>query len=274
MKHKLFIDGNWEESASGETYSRVNPANPDEVLGEYQKGNAEDASKATDAAEDAFATWSDVPPPIRAELIVRAGEFLKIKKEDLARTVTREMGKTLSDAREDVQQAIELAYYAASEGTRLLGHTTTSREPEKIAFTLKQPVGVVGLITPWNFPVMIPARKLFYSLVCGNTVVFKPSSEAPMCACSLVEILEKAGVPRGVINLVTGPGGIVGNMFVTDKRVRMVSFCGHKETGSKIMQSAGPKRVSLELGGKNPLIIMNDADLNLAANGAVWGGFA
>ncbi len=274
MKHKLFIDGNWEVSESGETYSRVNPADPDEVLGEFQKGNCADTEKAIDAAEDAFAKWSDLPPPKRAEYIVKAGELLLAQKEEMARTVTLEMGKTLNDSREDVQQAIELAYYAAGEGRRLLGHTTTSQEPQKMAFTLKQPLGVVGLITPWNFPVMIPARKLFYSLVCGNTVVFKPSSEAPKCASKLVEILEKVGIPRGTVNLVTGPGGIVGNTLVTDKRIRMVSFCGHKETGAKIMRDAGPKRVSLELGGKNPLIIMDDADLNLAVNGVVWGGYA
>ena len=274
LKYKLFIDGGWENSDSGETYSRVNPADPDEVLGEYQKGNREDTKKAIDAATDASENWAETPAPQRAEYILKAGELLRCQKEALSQTVTREMGKTLADSRADVQQAIDLAFYVAGEGRRLFGHTTTSQEPLKMAFTLRQPIGVVGLITPWNFPVLIPARKLFYSLVCGNTVVFKPSSEAPQCACELVELLEKTGIPRGVVNLVTGPGGVVGNTLVTDKRVLMVSFCGHKDTGAKIMRDAGPKRVSLELGGKNPLIIMDDADLNLAVKGVVWGGYA
>ena len=274
MKYKLFVDGSWEVSESGETYSRVNPADPDEVLGDFQKGNSEDSKKAIDAAEDAFEEWAETPPPKRAEYILKAGELLRTQKEELSRTVTREMGKTLSDSREDVQQAIDLAYFTAGEGRRLLGQTTTSEKISKFAFTLRIPIGVVGLITPWNFPMLIPARKLFYSLVCGNTVVLKPSSETPLCAIKLVEIIEKTGIPKGVVNLVTGPGGVVGNTLVTDKRIRMVSFCGHKDTGAKIMREAGPKRVSLELGGKNPLIIMDDADLNLAVNGVVWGGYA
>ncbi len=273
MKYKLFIDGGWEDSESGETYSRVNPADPDELLGEFQKGNDTDAKKAIDAAEDACDSWADTPAPKRAEFILKAGELLRCQKEELSRTITREIGKTLADSRADVQQAIDLAYYVAGEGRRLLGDTTASQETNKMAFTMRMPIGVVGLITPWNFPVMIPARKLFYSLVCGNTIVFKPSSEAPQCACKLVEILEKTGIPRGAVNLVTGPGGVVGNTMVADKRVRMVSFCGHKDTGAKIMRDAGPKRVSLELGGKNPLIIMDDADLDLAVNGVVWAGY-
>jgi acyl-CoA reductase-like NAD-dependent aldehyde dehydrogenase len=274
LKYKLFIDGCWEVSESGETYSRVNPADPDEVLGEFQKGNAEDAKKAIDASEDAFEEWSEMPAPKRAEYIVKAGELLQNQKEELSRIMTREMGKTIGDSREDIQEAIDLAYYTAGEGRRSLGHTTTSEKTGKLAFTMRLPVGIVGLITPWNFPMLIPARKLFYSLVCGNPVVLKPSSEAPQCACKLIEILEKTGIPKGVVNLVTGPGEVVGNTLVTDKRVRMISFCGHKDTGAKIMREAGLKRVSLELGGKNPLIIMDDADLNLAVNGVVWGGYA
>jgi acyl-CoA reductase-like NAD-dependent aldehyde dehydrogenase len=274
LKYKLFINGIWEDSESGETYSRVNPADPDEVLGEFQRGNAEDANKAVDAAEDHFDEWAQTPAPERAQYILKAAELLLKCKEEFARMVTREMGKTLHDSREDIQQAIALAYYSAGEGRRLLGHTIPSEETAKMAFTMRLPIGIVSLITPWNFPVMIPARKLFYSLLCGNTVVLKPSSEAPQSACKLVEILEKTGIPRGVVNLVTGPGDVVGNTLVTDKRVQLVSFCGHKDTGAKITRQAAPKRVSLELGGKNPLIIMDDADLDLAVNGVVWGGYA
>ena len=274
LKYKLFIDGCWEVSESDETYTRVNPADPDEVLGEFQKGNAEDTKKAIDAAEDAFDKWTETPPPKRAEYIVKAGELLKNQKEELSQIVTREMGKTLRDSREDIQHSIDLAYYIAGEGRRSLGQTTTSEKINKFSFTMRMPIGIIGLITPWNFPMLIPARKIFYSLVSGNTVVLKPSSESPQCACKLVEILEKTGIPKGVVNLVTGPGEVVGNTLVTDKRIRMISFCGHKDTGAKIMQEAGVKRVSLELGGKNPFIIMDDADLNLAVNGVIWGGYA
>ena len=273
MKCKLFINGSWEDSESGETYSRVNPADPDEVLGEFQKGNPEDAKKAIDAAEDSFDQWAQIPAPKRAQYVLKAAELLLSSKEEFARLITQEMGKTLLDSRGEVQQAIDLAYYAAGEGRRFLGHTIPSEETNRMTFTLRLPIGKVVLITPWNFPIMIPARKLFYSLVCGNTVILKPSSEAPMCACKLLEIMEKTGIPRGVVNLVTGPGGIVGDALVTDKRIGLVSFCGHKDTGAQIMRQAAPKRVSLELGGKNPLIIMDDADLTLAVNGAIWGGY-
>ena len=274
MKNKLFIEGRWENSRSDETYTRVNPADPDEILGPFQKGNSEDANNAIDAAHDAFEAWAATPPPERARYIIKAGELLNHQKEELSKTMTQEMGKTLIDSRADIQQAIDIAYYAAAEGTRLLGHTTTSEKSDKFAFTLRLPIGVVGLITPWNFPIMIPARKIFYSLVCGNTVVFKPSSESPQCAIELIEILEKTGIPKGIINLVTGPGDVIGSTFTKHKKVRMISFCGHKDTGTKIMNEAGVKRVSLELGGKNPLIIMDYADLDLAVKAVVCGGYS
>ena len=274
MRTQLFINGRWQDSESQERYSRVNPANPDEILGEFQRGNTQDIKKAIDAAEDAYQAWSDTSPTKRADYLIKAGQLLEEQKEELSKTISREMGKTLRDSREEVQQTIDLAYYSAGEGRRLLGHTTTSEKNGKFSFTIRLPIGIVGLITPWNFPVLIPARKIFYSLVCGNTVVLKPSSEAPQSACKLVEILRQTGIPEGVVNLITGLGEVVGNTLITDKRVRLVSFCGHKDTGAKIMQQAGPKRVSLELGGKNPLIIMDDADLDLAVAGVVWGGYA
>jgi len=273
LKYKLYISGEWVDSESGETFSRVNPANPDEVIGEFQKGDENDVRKAVDAAEDALEKWSETPPPKRAEFVFKAGQLMKENKEELSRTMTREMGKILIESRADVQEAIDVAYYAGGEGRRLLGHTTTSELRDKFAMTVRLPIGVAGLITPWNFPIAIPARKILYALICGNTIVFKPASDTPLCAVKLVEILEKAGVPRGVVNLVTGPGESVGNSIVKNEKVHVISFTGHKDTGAIILREAGIKRVRLELGGKNPIIIMDDADLKLALDGVIWGGY-
>ena len=273
MKYQLFINGEWVESTSGETYQRVNPANPDEVLGEFQKGNSDDATRAIDAAQNAFETWSETPAPKRAAFLYKTAELLAEQKKELARTMTIEMGKTLMDSMADVQEAIDVAYYAAAEGRRLLGHTTPSEKQDKFAMAIRLPIGVAGLISPWNFPIAIPARKIFYALVCGNTAVLKPASDTPLCAIKLFELLKQAGLPRGVVNLVTGPGESVGITVVKDERVRVISFTGHKDTGATILREAGIKRVNLELGGKNPIIVMDDADLTLAANGVLWGGY-
>jgi aldehyde dehydrogenase (NAD+) len=269
----MFINGEWLESDSGETFSRVNPANPDEVLGEFQKGNADDAKTAVDAAEDAFDEWAETPPPKRAEYLFKLARLLEEQKEELSTIMTREMGKTLPDSRADVQEAIDVAYCVAAEGRMLLGHTTTSEKKNKFSMTIKLPMGVAGLITPWNFPIAIPARKAMYALVCGNTAVLKPASDTPLCAIKLIELLQQTGIPAGVVNLVTGPGETAGMTLVKDPRVRVISFTGQKDTGATILREAGLKRVNLELGGKNPIIVMDDADLNLAANGAVWGGY-
>ncbi len=270
---KLFINGEWMVSESGETYTRVNPADPDEVLGKIQKGNADDAKKAIEAAQTAFETWSEMPAPKRAEYLLKAAQLLIEQKDTLSRIMTREMGKTLRDSNADVQEAIDIAYYTAGEAKRLTGNTVPSEKPDKFAMTIRLPIGVAGLISPWNFPIAIPARKIFYALVCGNTAVLKPASDTPICATKLVEILEKTGIPKGVLNLVTGPGESVGMTLINDKRVRVVSFTGHKDTGATILREAGIKRVNLELGGKNPIIVMDDADLKLAVAGVLWGGF-
>jgi alpha-ketoglutaric semialdehyde dehydrogenase len=272
-KFKLFINGEWVNAQSGETYTRVNPADSDEVLGEFQKGNAEDAKRAIDAAQDAYNSWADTPAPKRAEYLLKTVQLLVNQKAELSRTMTREMGKTLLDASADVQEAIEVGYYAAAEGRRLLGNTMPSEKQDKFNFTLKLPIGIAGLISPWNFPIAIPARKIFYALVCGNTAVLKPASDTPMCATLLVQAFEKAGLPKGVLNMVTGPGETVGMTIVRDERIRVMSFTGHKDTGAAILREAGIKRVNLELGGKNPIIVMDDADLNLAVNGVLWGGY-
>jgi aldehyde dehydrogenase (NAD+) len=272
-RYQLFINGEWVSSESGETFTRVNPADPDEVIGNFQKGNAIDTEKAIDSAEMAFDSWSDTPAPKRAEYIFKASQLLSENKDELSQIMTREMGKTLLDASADVQEAINVGFYAAGEGKRLFGYTAPSEKQNKFAMTVRLPIGVAGLISPWNFPIAIPAKKVFYSLICGNTAVLKPASDTPLCATKLVEIVEKAGIPKGVLNLVTGPGETVGMALIRDKRVKVISFTGHKDTGATILREAGLKRTNLEMGGKNPIVVMDDADLKLAVNGVLWGGF-
>ena len=272
-KYKLYIDGKWVNSNSGQTFPSLNPAKPKQALGRFQKGNENDVEKAVEAAEKAFESWSNTPAPKRGLIILRVAEILKKNKEKLAKLVTREMGKVIAEARGDVQEAIDMAEYIAGEGRRLFGHTTPSELRDKFCMTIRRPVGIYGLITPWNFPLAIPAWKLFPALICGNTVVFKPSSDTPLCAIKMVEIMEKAGLPKGVVNLVTGPGGSVGMSIVRHEKIRGVSFTGSKTTGETIIKEAGLKKVGLELGGKNGIIVMDDANLNLALDGVIWGGY-
>ena len=269
---KLFIDGEWVESRSDKSIESINPAT-EEVLGRAPLGDDEDVTRAVEAAEEAYKKWSKTPPPQRAKTLFRAAEILRAEKDRLAALVTKEMGKVLQEARGDVQEAVDIFEYMAGEGRRLLGHTTTSELKNKFCMTIRRPVGVFGLITPWNFPIAIPAWKIAPALICGNTVIFKPSSDTPLCAAELVKILERAGVPNGVVNMVTGSGGEVGAAIVKDKRIKGLSFTGSRETGEYILKNAGIKKIGLELGGKNPIIIMDDADLRLALNGVVWGAF-
>jgi len=271
-KYKMYINGEWIESDSEEIFTRINPATL-EPIGEFSKGNEMDIEAAVDAAEDAFEAWSETPAPKRGEILFKAAQLLQQNKEELTKIVTIEMGKVLTEARGDVQEAIDMTFLMAGEGRRLFGHTTTSELKDKFAMAVRRPLGIVGLITPWNFPIAIPSWKIMPALICGNTVVFKPSSDTPLCAIKFVEILEKAGIPKGVINLVTGPGGTAGMHLVRHKKVRAISFTGHRDTGLEILRAAGIKKISLELGGKNPIIIMDDADLNLALDGVIWGGY-
>jgi len=271
-KYKLYINGKWIDSESGEIFDDLNPAT-EESIGEFQKGNEKDVKKAIDAAEEALEKWSETPAPKRGKIILKAVQLLEKNKESLSKELTEEMGKVLAEARGDVQEAIDMGEYMAGEGRRLLGFTTTSELKDKFCMTVRRPIGVVGLITPWNFPIAIPSWKIFPALVCGNTILFKPSSDTPRCAIRFVEILEKAGIPKGVVNLVTGPGGTVGMGIVRNKKIRAISFTGHKDTGATILKEAGIKRVGLELGGKNGIIIMDDANLGLALEGVLWGGF-
>jgi acyl-CoA reductase-like NAD-dependent aldehyde dehydrogenase len=271
-KYKILIDGKWTNSDSGERFRSLNPAT-EQALGEFQSGNQSDISRAVEAAEKAFDGWSSTPAPKRGEILFRAASLLKQEKENLAKLVSTEMGKVLQEARGDVQEAIDIAEYMAGEGRRLFGHTTPSELRDKFCMTVRRPVGVCGLITPWNFPIAIPAWKSMPALICGNTVVLKPASDTPLCAIRFVEILEKAGTPPGVINLVTGSGERAGTPLVQNKSVRCISFTGSRETGLQITKDAGIKKVGLELGGKNGIIVMEDADLKLAADGVIWGGY-
>jgi acyl-CoA reductase-like NAD-dependent aldehyde dehydrogenase len=270
---KLYVNGRWIDSASRETFPRENPAKPKQLLGLFQKGNSEDIDKAVDAAEAAFEGWSETPAPRRGAILLRAAHLLRENKEKLAREMTVEMGKVIEEARGDVQEAIDITEYMAGEGRRLFGSTTPSELRNKLCMTLRRPTGICGIITPWNFPIAIPAWKIMAALICGNTVVFKPSSDTPMCATRLVETLDKAGLPSGVLNMVTGSGEEAGMSLVKHQKIRAISFTGHRDTGALILKEASLKRVGLELGGKNGIIIMDDADMQLALDGVIWGAY-
>jgi aldehyde dehydrogenase (NAD+) len=270
-----FIDGNWQSAGSGKTFENRNPANTDDLIGLFPTSGADDVDVAVAAANKAFAAWHLVPAPKRGEILYRVGELLKKHKEDLARIETREMGKVLKETRGDVQEGIDCAFLNAGEGRRLFGETTPAELPNKFAMSVRTPIGVCALITPWNFPLAIPTWKLFPALICGNTVILKPAEDTPHTATRFVEILNEAGVPPGVVNLVHGRGEDVGAALVRHKDVQLVSFTGSAAVGREIASVCGQnlKRVSLELGGKNAQIVMEDADLELAIEGALWGAF-
>ena len=274
-KFQNFIDGAWMDAISGKTFENRNPANWDEVVGTFPKSGKDDVEVAIRAARRAFEEWRLVPAPKRGDILKKVGDLMVEKKEELAKLMTREMGKVLAETRGDVQEGIDTAYYAASEGRRLFGHTVPSELPNKFNMAMRVPIGVAGIITPWNFPMAIPTWKIFPALVCGNTVVFKPASDTPATATALVEILAEAGIPAGVVNIVHGGGGEVGNAIVGHDEVDLVSFTGSTVVGKKIseMASATLKRVSLELGGKNAQMVMPDANMELALEGVLWGAF-
>ncbi|MBI2349271.1 MAG: aldehyde dehydrogenase family protein [Deltaproteobacteria bacterium] len=273
--YKNYIDGRWVEARSGRTFENRNPADRRDLVGLFPASGAEDVDEAARAAKKAFAKWRLVPAPKRGEILYRAGEILRRRKEEIARLMTREMGKILKETRGDVQEGIDTAYYTAGEGRRLFGETTPSELPDKFAMSVRMPIGVCGLITPWNFPMAIPTWKLFPALLCGDTVVLKPAEDTPHTAALLFEILEEAGLPPGVANLVHGAGEQAGAALVRHPDVRLLSFTGSTAVGREIAALCGQnlKRVSLEMGGKNAQIVMDDADLKLALEGAVWGAF-
>ena len=274
-KYQNFINGKWIDAKSGQVFEDRNPANWNEVVGTFPKSGKEDVDDAVKAARTAFEKWRLVPAPRRGDILKKVGDVLVARKEEIAKIMTREMGKVLIETRGDVQEGIDTAYYAASEGRRLFGKTVPSELPNKFNMAIRVPIGVAGIVTPWNFPMAIPTWKIFPALLCGNTVVFKPASDTPATATMLTEVLMEAGVPEGVVNIVHGGGSDVGMAIVDHPDVDLVSFTGSTAVGKKISEVASKtlKRVSLELGGKNAQLVMDDADLALALDGVLWGAF-
>lgn len=273
-KFRNLIGASWRDASDGGTFDDVNPAINSDVVGQFPRSTPEDVDSAVASARSAFADWSRTPAPQRGEILRRIGDVLTERKDQIAFEMTREMGKPHFETRGDVQEAIDTAYYAASETRRLFGHTVPSELPDKFNMTIRRPLGIVGVITAWNFPVAVPTWKMFPAIACGNTVVFKPSEDAPHSGTLLVRALLDAGLPAGVVNLVHGAGE-VGAALVSHPDVNAVSFTGSTETGARIAEVCGGmhKRFSLEMGGKNPMIVMGDADLNLVLDGILWGAF-
>jgi len=269
-----YIAGEWCDADSGETFESTSPANG-EAIGTFPLSGEEDVNRAVAAAKAAFEDWRLVPAPKRGEILFRFGELLKEQKEDLAQLMAHEMGKVLAEARGDVQEAIDMAYYMGGEGRRLFGQTTPSELKDKFQMSVRMPIGVIGVITPWNFPIAIPSWKTLPALVAGNTIIFKPATDTPTLGQRYVELLVDAGLPAGVLNIVHGGGGTVGETLVKHPDVRVISLTGSRETGVAVLKAAadGLKHVHLELGGKNAIIVLDDADLDLAVEGIVWSAF-
>ena len=269
-----YIDGRWIDAAGGETFEDIDPATG-ELIATVAKSQPADVDRAIESAKRALDSWRLFPAPKRGEILYRAGELMLRRKEDLAREMTREMGKVLPEARGDVQEGIDMTYYMAGEGRRQFGDVVPAELPNKWAMSMRSPVGVVAAITPWNFPLAIPTWKIMPALILGNAVVFKPASYTPLLAVRLVEILEEAGLPKGVINLILGPGGELGDHLVSHPGVDLISFTGSSDTGAHISEIGGRllRRVSTELGGKNAIVVLDDADIDLSLDGIVWSAF-
>src|SRR5437870_5804488 len=270
-----FIGGKWVASASGEWFENVNPADTRDTVGRFPLSTTEDVDAAVAAARNAFDGWRRTPAPRRAEILFRLGEILIRDKQKYTADMTREMGKVLKEAGGDVQEAIDCTYYAAGEGRRLHGFTTPAEMPNKFAMCVRQPVGICGLITPWNFPMAIPSWKLMPALVCGNTIVIKPAEDTPLSTYNLVKACEEAGIPPGVVNLVMGRGSVVGSRLTSHSALRLISITGSTETGRVVASACAERNAicSLEMGGKNAIIILDDADIDNAVEGAIWGAF-
>ncbi len=269
-----YIDGKWVPAASGKTFPSYDPATG-ELIGTVPESDAADVARAVEAAAQAFDRWRKTPAPRRAEIIHAAADLIRARKPQLAELLTREMGKVLLEAQGDVQEAVDMGMYMAGEGRRLNGLLVPSELPNKWAMAVREPLGVVGIITPWNFPIAVPSWKIFPALVCGNTLVWKPAEDTPILAVEFVKILEEAGLPPGVMNLVTGYGVPAGAALVEHPQVKLISFTGSNEVGKTIAVRCAElgKRVSLELGGKNAIIVLDDADVELAVEGIVWSAF-
>jgi len=272
---KNLIDNAWVDSHSGTTFENRNPARWNDCIGAFPASNVIDVDNAVRAARTAYSTWRLIPAPKRGEILRRAGDLLTQRKDDIARAMTREMGKPLFETRGDVQEAIDTAYYAASETRRLFGLNAPSELPDKMNLSFRVPIGVCGVITAWNFPLAVPSWKIFPALAAGNTVVFKTPTDAPHSPCLFAQCLIEAGLPPGVLNIIHGFGEECGGALVAHPGVDLIAFTGSTEVGKAISASASKtlKRVSLELGGKNAMIVMDDADQDLALEGVLWGAF-
>jgi len=272
MEFKNYINGKWVDGKN--RFQTINPAS-EELLAEVAQAETSDVEAAVGAATEAFKSWRLVPAPLRGELLFKIGDILKQKKEDLARLLTQDMGKVISEARGDVQEAIDMAYFMGGEGRRMLGYTAPVEMPNKFGMAVRDPAGVVGLITPWNFPIAVPSWKIFPALVAGNTVIWKPSPETPAISAAFVQVFEEAGVPAGVFNLLLAPGAEVAKALVSHPEVRVLSFTGSTTTGRAIAESAARlnKKLSLEMGGKNAILVLDDANLELVTDATLWAAF-
>jgi acyl-CoA reductase-like NAD-dependent aldehyde dehydrogenase len=270
-----FVGGEWRPATSGRTFESRNPADTRDLIGHFAASDAADVAAAVRAADEALPAWRAMPAPKRGEIMYAFGALLAEHKERLARAMTREMGKVLAEARGDVQEGVDIAFLMAGEGRRMFGDTTPSELPNKWAMSVREPIGIAGIITPWNFPIAIPCWKMTAALICGNTVLLKPASDTAHCAALLVELMHEAGFPPGVVNMVTGSGADVGTPIVESPDVNVISFTGNGDTGRDIAARAARrlKRLSLELGGKNAIAVMADADLELAVDGIIWSAF-
>ena len=272
MEFKNYIGGKWITGKS--TFATINPAT-EETLAQIAEANLADVESAVQAATNAFNSWRLTPAPLRGELLFKVGDILKTKKEELARLLTQDMGKVIAEARGDIQEAIDMAYYMGGEGRRMLGYTAPVEMPNKFGMAVRDPSGVVGIITPWNFPIAVPSWKIFPALIAGNTIIWKPSPETPAISAAFVKVFEEAGLPAGVFNLLLAPGADVAKALVSHPGVRVLSFTGSTTTGRAIAEAAGKlnKKVSLEMGGKNAIIVLDDANLELVTDATLWAAF-
>ncbi len=272
MEFQNYINGKWVKGRN--TFQTINPAN-EELVADIAQADIADVDAAVKAASDAFKAWRLTPAPLRGEMLFKVGDILKQKKEELAQLLTRDMGKVIAEARGDVQEAIDMAYFMGGEGRRLLGYTAPVEMPNKFGMAVRDPSGVVGLITPWNFPIAVPSWKIFPALVAGNTIIWKPSPETPAISAAFVKVFEEAGIPAGVFNLIMAPGAEVAKVLVSHLNVRVLSFTGSTTTGRSIAEAAGKlnKKLSLEMGGKNAIIVMDDANLELVTDATLWAAF-
>ncbi len=274
MVYQNYIGGKWVDGAGGHTFASINPAN-EEVVGDVAQAEVADVEAAVEAAARAYVSWRLTPAPRRGEILYRVGQLLKDRKESLSQLLTREMGKVIDEARGDVQEAIDMAFFMAGEGRRMLGYTAPVELPNKFGMAVREPIGVCAIITPWNFPVAVPSWKIFPALVAGNTVVYKPSPETPLLGIEFVRVFQEAGLPAGVLNVIAAPGVEVSQALVRHPKVRAISFTGSTKTGTAIAADAGKynKRVALEMGGKNAITVLDDANFDLAVEAILWSAF-